>query len=1131
MSVAGVGESRVRRDCPCAVCVTPGQVDLDLLLTKATAVKAALGPLLMNQEAGKAEQNVISKIEDGLTTESKDEWGGHVSAERVKLDTRMEKNDAAVEVAMTRLNDLKLTVAERVACKLATAARKYQAALKRADPSTRAQLEQFTAKAQKLANVRELKPANVRELKAGEYVKVSHHGEMTKAEVLSKVLKVDGNGDVMYKLSVLNSVSVQNAEPEETACLIFRARHVIYATEKHSQKLYVPSNLKGTDASTLETTDDNFLVCMYSDAEASRAFLDGGFAERIADKVNEARNETPSPQKYKVYVTTVVGKLKSETRVMEKVMEKYEGDYSKLCDLARMEFRCRDVAAMEAVLDRIAEDSDVEILLIKDRLRETFDARITNGYRDVLINVRHAANGHICEIQITLKSLADIKNGPDGHAVYQLVRVLGLNDESTIEFTGAPTAKAIEGVRRGMIKKLHLLDGGTMTPETFQDLVEALAAPTCMLTSFGASSLKQRTVRLSCSTLNGGPSFAFPANTAPSALFCERVIENLQDQLRTVECSATGLVGGFPESLYDCTELTVLDFGQEKGMTGELLPKIKKLTKLRRLMTWETGMTGPLPTTEICELRDLVTMQTHHMDDIQLLDGTWTVSEHASKDGEKKTTTVCATAMECYEPACHTLTAATIRDIRNGTIKKLSLSGKQSAVPPKTFKDLVAALSAPSCILAMFKVDDGFKFPENTAPGDLFCAAVVKSLKRTLKYVEISATGLSGPFPGLLCECTELTYLCLDEEPGVTGQLPPQIGQCCKLSKILIQSAGLTGPLPKELGNIPHLDGVITDNSEDIGCTDGTWNVEAHAAKDGETHEYEHELYAEAHANYDPPCHTLTPADIEGIKKGTITNVALTTGPPMCKETFDELVGALSTCTCELNHFTADGRPTSDNVRDSGIFPVKPSMTAPGDFFSANAVAALKNTLSILHCHHSGFVGPFPESLYECTQLSSLIFNEPGVTGTISPKIGQLINLTTFHTYESDMMGDLPKEFGNLKSLTSMKAHNYRLFGCEDKIWCVYKEAAREQTEDGDLHVNNAHHSFEDARKDYQHRDPSDSDKTQFQEIKNKIDAKEKLTDEEAKLATEWNLHDEESWLWHPGMLVEWMRTHHAPRE
>ena len=79
--------------------------------------------------------------------------------------------------------------------------------------------------------------------------------------------------------------------------------------------------------------------------------------------------------------------LKKTQRVMEKVSEKYAGDFTKVCDLARMTFSCDGFQAARLLFEALVSAKELAVTLVKDRLMPEFDAKQTGGYRDTLVNV------------------------------------------------------------------------------------------------------------------------------------------------------------------------------------------------------------------------------------------------------------------------------------------------------------------------------------------------------------------------------------------------------------------------------------------------------------------------------------------------------------------------------------------------------------------------------------------------------------------------------------------------------------------------------------------------------------------------------------------------------------------------
>ena len=151
---------------------------------------------------------------------------------------------------------------------------------------------------------------------------------------------------------------------------------------------------------------------MFADAEESNAML-----QDIGPRIAEATSEQLGRPGAVVAHTTA---LKRSKRIMEKVAEKYRGDYSRVCDVARMTFSCDNFEAIECVLEAVCAADELEHpTRIKNRLAAEFDAATSGGYRDVLLNARDRANGHIVEIQITLRGMLAVKKS-GGHKQYKV---------------------------------------------------------------------------------------------------------------------------------------------------------------------------------------------------------------------------------------------------------------------------------------------------------------------------------------------------------------------------------------------------------------------------------------------------------------------------------------------------------------------------------------------------------------------------------------------------------------------------------------------------------------------------------------------------------------------------------------
>uniref|UniRef100_A0A7S0W940 RelA/SpoT domain-containing protein n=1 Tax=Hemiselmis tepida TaxID=464990 RepID=A0A7S0W940_9CRYP len=118
-------------------------------------------------------------------------------------------------------------------------------------------------------------------------------------------------------------------------------------------------------------------------------------------------------------------KLKTVNRAVEKLMRSYREDVSRLLDVCRQSIVFDNVKDLTACLIQIYEDPEATIVRIKNRLDPSYNSYASAGYRDVALNLRicnrrsshMALDTHVCEVQLLLKQVAEIKN-EDGHKRY-----------------------------------------------------------------------------------------------------------------------------------------------------------------------------------------------------------------------------------------------------------------------------------------------------------------------------------------------------------------------------------------------------------------------------------------------------------------------------------------------------------------------------------------------------------------------------------------------------------------------------------------------------------------------------------------------------------------------------------------
>jgi len=406
-------------------------------------------------------------------------------------------------------------------------------------------------------------------LKEGEEVEVVSEGKMQRAKVRRAVDEAAGT----YELSLWTVVNFTTRKYEEgfdtsEAKLLTVPRKAVYANKKHKQRLSsaalaLASERATNDKSAIATPPSIsvvFLALLYSDAEST--------LPHMHDLGDEVEKQMPG-------VKALAAPLKGEARACYKSLDKYNNDYSRLTDIARMTFKCSTLKEAHAVLLLLGSTGGWRILLIKNRLMLEFDASASGGYRDMLLNVYCEATGHIVEVQITLDPLIAVKMGGvgGGHANYGIARTHDFFEKATYRHEGALTPKVLEKVRCSIMREL-VCNGKTGLTMHFDALLAALRSPSCVLSELRL---------LGCDWPEGRKLSELIDALPPTGL---RTL-NIEDM------PEAGCV--LPAALFDkCSEVELLDLCC-MGLTGPIPASIGKLTKVTTLCLWSNKLEGSIP--------------------------------------------------------------------------------------------------------------------------------------------------------------------------------------------------------------------------------------------------------------------------------------------------------------------------------------------------------------------------------------------------------------------------------------------------------------------------------------------------------------------------------------------------------
>ena len=208
--------------------------------------------------------------------------------------------------------------------------------------------------------------------------------------------------------------------------------------------------------------------------------------------------------------------------------------------------------------------------------------------------------------------------------------------------------------------------------------------------------------------------------------------------------------------------------------------------------------------------------------------------------------------------------------------------------------------------------------------------------------------GLTGPIPPELGQLTSLTRLDLDAN-RLSGPVPPELGQLASLEWLDLGDNLLSGPIPSELGRLSNLTGLdLWDNS--------------------------------------------------------------LSGPIPAE--FGQLASLI---TLNLGGNSLSGPIPAEFGQLASLV----TLNLGGNSLSGSIPAELGqlSTLEYLQLGGNNLSGPIPPELGQLSRLGSLGLGGNSLSGPIPPELGQLVNLTNISLWSNELSGSVPPELGQLAKL------------------------------------------------------------------------------------------------------------------
>jgi Leucine-rich repeat (LRR) protein len=277
-----------------------------------------------------------------------------------------------------------------------------------------------------------------------------------------------------------------------------------------------------------------------------------------------------------------------------------------------------------------------------------------------------------------------------------------------------------------------------------------------------------------------------------------------------------------------------------------------------------------------------------------------------------------------------------------------------------------------------------------------------------LTYINLANNGLSGSIPPELGKLTNLVSLSLYKN-SISGNIPPELGNLTSLQWLVIYGTQLTGSIPPEMGGLTSLTHMILFGNQLSGSI---------------------------------------PPDIGNLANLEYLNLTMN----QLSGSIPHQLGNLSSLTRLLlydNHLSGSIPPELHNINYlneiwlynnqlSGNIPPELGYLAQlayldlsNNRLSGSIPLELGNLVSLrtLHLESNQLTGSIPHDLSNLTNLSSLYLNNNQLSGNIPPELGNLTNLSLLYLNNNQLSGNIPPELGNLINLGLLCLNNNQLTG------------------------------------------------------------------------------------------------------
>ena len=339
-------------------------------------------------------------------------------------------------------------------------------------------------------------------------------------------------------------------------------------------------------------------------------------------------------------------------------------------------------------------------------------------------------------------------------------------------------------------------------------------------------------------------------------------------------------------------------------------------------------------------------------------------------------------------------------------------------------------------LVALYEATDGPNWDDNwnwltDAPLEEWHGVWTDASGR-VQELSLWSNGLTGVIPPELGDLANLEELWLSNN-GLTGVIPPELGDLANLERLSLWSNGLTGVIPPELGDLANLERLYLSRNgltgvippELGGLVSLTWLT----------------LYDNGLTGEIPP----ELGNLANLEQLSLNNNDLTGEIPAELGDLANLErlslwsnGLTGVIPPELGDLANLEELWLSNNDLTGEIPPKLGDLANLERLSLNNNGLTGEippelgglvSLTWLTLYDNGLTGEIPAELGDLANLEQLWLEDNGLTGVIPPELGDLANLEQLYLHNNDLTGEIPPKLGDLANLERLYLNNNGLAG------------------------------------------------------------------------------------------------------